>query len=172
MIHDNLGPSLKGCNILTLGELEARTVDPRGLVLFLLEVESVFLGGISEPDYLLLRSALLKSGSILWATKLGHQVPGVTEPRHALADGLGRALMSEYLSKRFVTVSLGDYHCDSDHPKQVAELLSALAIQVIDASVENTETKCVAGSDKTLCIGRVYGNTPMDTMVSHAILPY
>lgn len=74
------------------------------LVVSLLEVDSVFLDGISEPDYMNLRSTLVQNKHVIWVTR--NPTSSRAEPSYALADGLGRVLMSEDPDNKFATLSL------------------------------------------------------------------
>ncbi|KAL2759081.1 hypothetical protein ACRALDRAFT_1040872 [Sodiomyces alcalophilus JCM 7366] len=159
-----LGP----CTIHMLPLARAAEMDTKtsSLTVSLLEVDSVLLDGISEPDYLCMRSVLARDQSVLWVSR--SRVKGPSDPRHGLADGLGRVLMSEDSARKFATLSLDGW--DREDPESITQLVSALVRRIIAAPTEDVENAYTT-SDGIVHISRVYEHSAMDKMVAEAILP-
>ncbi|UNI19406.1 Type I Iterative PKS [Purpureocillium takamizusanense] len=166
LVQRGSGKKFKSCNTLTLAQhLRMQPEADHSIVICLLEVDEVFLDGISERDYVELQSILLREKSILWLCR-NPALEG-TEPRHGLADGLGRVLMSEDSTRKFVTQSLDGW---DRNPVQISELVCDLANRIGKSSVEDLETKYIT-SNGCVQISRVLGHATMDTVVSDAVQP-
>ncbi|PHH91885.1 hypothetical protein CDD83_9906 [Cordyceps sp. RAO-2017] len=155
----------RSCVVIELSHYSSIKSARLGTVIFLLEVDSVFLDGMSEFEYLSMRSVMVRETSTLWVTR--PPVPGATEPRHGLADGLGRVLMSEDASRKFVTLSLDGWDQDSTY---ATLLISQLAERIAESPVEGLETKYTT-LDGVLQIGRVRKDASMDSRIAKTLEP-
>lgn len=135
------------------------------LVVSLLEVDSVFLNGISEPDYMNLRLTLVQNNHILWVTRNPNS--SRAEPSHALADGLARVLMSEDLDNKFVTLSLDGLDRKG---QKILELVMLLGKRILENPVEDKETKYIS-ADNMLQISRVCENSTTNHSIANNIVP-
>ena len=161
-LPESLGAS---CETFTLEKLAQADIPVSSVTIFLKEIDAVFLDGISEADYRNLQSILVRAKDVIWATRAG--TLDRMEPRHHLALGLGRTLMSEDSYRKFLLLSLDRYDRGAE---QVANVICELSQRVIELPVEGMEDCYVAG-DGTLQICRVSENVDMDMKVAQAILP-
>ncbi|RYP89414.1 hypothetical protein DL769_000065 [Monosporascus sp. CRB-8-3] len=152
------------CKIYTLAEIAQADRHVLPMVVFLLEVNTIFIDGISEINYKLLHSALIKSQSVLWITK---PASGRQEPRLHLVEGLGRVLMSEDSKRKFVTVSLSQRGQD---PEDMLTLITELVERIAKVPVDALETIYVE-REGTLHIARISENFALDRMISKSIMP-
>ncbi|RYO81820.1 hypothetical protein DL764_009708 [Monosporascus ibericus] len=152
---------LSGFNVYTLAELSQLDNLESVIVVSLLELEATFLDNISEVNYTHLKTVLTKSKEVLWVTKA---LSDHIEPRHYLSHGLGRALMSEDLERKFVTLSLDAFGEDA---KKMADIILRLVKLMAESGVENLECNYVATQDG-LKICRVSENGKMDKRVAQA----
>ncbi|RYP05180.1 hypothetical protein DL765_009915 [Monosporascus sp. GIB2] len=155
---------LPTCKIYTLAEIAQADRHVLPMVVFLLEVNTIFIDGISEINYKLLHSALIKSQSVLWITK---PASGRQEPRLHLVEGLGRVLMSEDSKRKFVTVSLSQRGQD---PEDMLTLITELVDRIAKAPVDALETIYIE-REGTLNIARISENFVLDRMISKSIMP-
>ncbi len=153
------------CETFTLAKLAEADISVSSVTIFLKEVDAMFLDGISEVDYRDLQSILVQAKDIIWTTRA--DLPDRIEPRHHLAVGLGRALMSEDSSRKIVTLSLNGHDRDAE---EVVNVICELSQRVIELEVESMENNYVAAKG-TLQVCRVSENVDMDTKVARAILP-
>ncbi|KAK5996306.1 Highly reducing polyketide synthase azaB [Cladobotryum mycophilum] len=160
-----LAVNFNSCNILALSKLVEVERDQFDIAISLLEIDSTFLDGISETEFLVLREVLEREKCVLWV--LRNQKRGKQDPRHGLVDGLGRALMSEDSCRKFVTLSLDGWDID---PASVARLIAEISWRVKEDAVENVETKFVT-SDGIVEICRVCENASMNQMIATTIRP-
>ncbi|ESZ93011.1 lovastatin nonaketide synthase [Sclerotinia borealis F-4128] len=151
------------CGIATLQELIDTEMTATSVIIFLTEIDAAFLDGTLEFDYNALQSVLIQTRQTIWATR-AHLLDAV-EPQHHLAVGLGRTLMSEDSTRKFVTVSLDQ----NDRREQTASLISELLQRTIDSSVENMENNYVV-TDGKIHICRVSENVEMDRTIAQALL--
>ncbi|PHH79873.1 hypothetical protein CDD82_2127 [Ophiocordyceps australis] len=151
------------CSQASLGQLAKQTATRvERTTVFLLELDSIFLDSMCESEYEELQAVLVREATVVWVTRRASR--GASEPRHGLADGLGRALMSEDWTRKFVTLSL-----DAWHGGKVAQVVCEVAQRVGDTPVDRLETAHV-GRDGTLVVGRVVPDAAMDAVVAQAML--
>ncbi|KAK9442056.1 lovastatin nonaketide synthase [Metarhizium brunneum] len=134
------------------------------LVVSLPEADSVFLDGISEPDYMNLRSTLVQNKHVLWVMR--NPTSSRAEPSHALADGLCRVLMSEDLNNKFATLYLDGWDCKA---QKTSELVTLLGKRILEKPVDDTETKYIS-ADNMLQISRVCENCTMNHTIADNIV--
>ncbi|KAI0485236.1 lovastatin nonaketide synthase [Xylariaceae sp. FL0804] len=150
----------------TLEELEQDTDSPDfDLVVFLLELDAIFLDEISQSDYFRLKHALTRSTNCIWATRA---LWDETEPRQHLADGLGRVLMSEDSTKKFMTIALDG---SSELQPQIVHLLSKAIDHSLLSSVETLESNWVV-SDGIIEVGRISPLEKMDALIAKTKQPW
>ncbi|KAJ2987981.1 hypothetical protein NUW58_g4216 [Xylaria curta] len=156
------------CTIHTVERFPVELSSGSAISIFLLELDSVFLYGISSVNYKHLHSTLLNSHSVLWVTRSSVAGAGVyEEPHHHLADGLGRVLMSENSTFKFSTLGLTEFDRD---PEQVASVISRLARCVVECPVQDLETSWVfSARDGLFHILRVTESSSMDTTIKNAL---
>lgn len=152
-------------SIHTLEEVAIQSLTVSSIVVSLLEVDNVFLSGISEAQYKALQGVLTQHKTVLWVTR---DINGWSEPRHHLVDGLGRTLMSEDSMRKFTTLCLED---DGETPESVTGILFKLIDKTLNLPVERLENNYVV-RDGTLHINRIVEQPEIDTKVSQAILPF
>lgn len=153
------GVSERGtCESLTLPQLGQTCITPETVVLFLLEIDSVFLHSMTAANYEYLNSGLLRCHKIVWVTRDS----GQNDPHKRLADGLGRALMSEDSSKAFATLAL---HRSDQSPQVVALTARNMAQMVVEhpESVEN-----VFSSQGLFQVSRIIGDHRMNKLIADA----
>jgi acyl transferase domain-containing protein/NADPH:quinone reductase-like Zn-dependent oxidoreductase/ubiquinone/menaquinone biosynthesis C-methylase UbiE len=153
------------CKTCTMAQLADQDSQNSPLLIFLLELDAILLGNISENDYALLQSALLRFKTILWTTRSDKQTGG--EPAHHLVDGLARTLMSEDSARKFVTLSLDSFRQDAE---RVSKVISEAAQRVLDVQVEDVENHCIATPDG-IEICRVAQDVYMDDQVAARVSP-
>lgn len=155
------------CKTSTLAEVAREDIiSETCLVIFLIEVDAAFLDSISEVDYDNLKLVLLRARQTLWVTRA--EISKGTDPSHHLAIGLGRALMSEESTRKFVTLSLDEVERDSD---MVGNLICDLAQRIVlSPTAEAVENDYVV-SDGVLQVCRVSENVAMDKTIARAKLP-
>ncbi len=159
-----ISSSLGSCGTLILPTLtEAEVANPT-LTIFLIEYNTLFLEGISEVDYGRLHSILIRCKSALWITRSNTDLE---DPRHHLADGLGRALMSEDPKRKFTTLSLNGLKPGERMFNTVVDIVK----KVVSLPVELTENNYVVHGDLPhIC--RISTNFAVNEMVHNAIQPY
>ncbi|KAI1126417.1 lovastatin nonaketide synthase [Nemania abortiva] len=155
------------CTVHTIDRFPDAPSSSSTTTIVLLELDSVFLYGISSANYKYLHSALFNSNSVLWVTRSTAARGAYEEPRHHLADGLGRVLMSEDSTFKFSTLGLTEFDRD---PEQVAEIISRLAHHVAECPVQNLETSWVfSARDGLFHIFRVTESSSMDTIIKNTL---
>lgn len=150
----------------SLAQLAEAKIPESALTIFLEEIDATFLEGISEIDYASFQTILVRSKTVLWVAKA--LPPGGIEPRHHLAHGLGRTLMSEDSDYKFVTLCFEDFEFDVT---QATETIYKIVGYLRSLPVEKVETNYVA-THNTLQICRISENVEMDTIVQQANLPW
>ncbi|KAI7975636.1 hypothetical protein EIK77_003991 [Talaromyces pinophilus] len=160
-LSDGLGAS---CNTIVLADLAKASIPRSSLVIFLVEVDNFLLNDISEGDYRHLQSVLVQTKNTIWVTRADSSDD--TDPRHHLVLGLGRTLMSEDSSLKFVTLTLSD----NRNEEQVSTLICELTQRFVKLAVESLEGHYVV-SKGVPKICRVSENAEMDTKIAQAILP-
>ncbi|PQE15785.1 polyketide synthase protein [Rutstroemia sp. NJR-2017a BBW] len=155
----------KSC-IYTLAELAAKEKHEQAITVFLLELDAIFLDGISEADYSLIQSILTRSKTYLWVTRA---IAGDLEPRNHLAEGVGRVLMSENSTRKFATLSLEKTSGQDD--QGMIPVIVNVVNRVAHSSVEDLETNYSASSDGLLYTQRIVPITVMDNTIAHKIKP-
>ncbi|KAI0798928.1 lovastatin nonaketide synthase [Xylaria sp. FL0064] len=156
------------CIIHTVDQSPSVATSGPEITIFLLELDSIFLYQISSVNYKYLHSALLISKSVLWVTRstLAH-VGAYAEPRHYLADGLGRVLMSEDSTFKLSTLCLTEFDRD---PEEVAAVISGLARRMVECPVQNLETSWVfSARDSLFHISRITESFDMDKTIKNAL---
>ncbi|KAJ5539524.1 hypothetical protein N7513_007856 [Penicillium frequentans] len=151
-------------SIFTLDEIVHIDIPSSTNVVFLIELRELFLEGISETDFDLLRAALMKAQNTIWVTEPTEksQIPGL-----GLVDGLGRVISSEDSSRRFITLALDG----SETQKQFLSLLSTVTLSIQNDPIETMET-AYSSSRGILHIPRVSENDLMNDQVSSMLAPY
>ncbi|KAI0016501.1 lovastatin nonaketide synthase [Xylariomycetidae sp. FL0641] len=156
------------CRTFTLSEIAQATLPEPTTVVFFVEMDAVFLGDLTDHKYDEVKSVLTRTKTSLWVTRASHRD---MEPQHHLARGLGRGLMSEESTRKFVTLTLeapgkslsGGKGRNTGHILQVLE-------QVMKNTVENQETNYVV-ENGVLQTSRITEYAAMDTTVAQAVLP-
>ncbi|KAI0415487.1 lovastatin nonaketide synthase [Xylaria grammica] len=150
---------------ISLGDLAEAAIDDCSLTIFLMEVDAIFLDGISEVNFRHLQSVLVGSRKSLWVTRA--DVSKKFEPRHHLADGLGRVLMSEDSARKFVTLSLSPL--ERSIPK-ISEIIYGIVRHIVFSPVDSTENNyMVVNSEVRVC--RITEHADLDAKVATEILP-
>lgn len=143
--------------VLTLSQFVETPINPETIVVFLLELDSVFLYTMSAAQYQQLKPALLRPRRLLWVTRcLRHE-----DPRHGLIDGLSRALMSEDSSKRFATLAL-----DAQSLEEVANSIRRMTKMIAQDVARGIEN--VFSLQGVNHVSRVTENHTMDTVIANA----
>ncbi|KAI0553284.1 lovastatin nonaketide synthase [Xylaria curta] len=161
-VTTTLGLPSKFCRF---SEFAGAEVDEWSLIIFLTEIDEVFLDGITESDYYNLKHVLLQAKNTLWVTRSSGPE---SNPSHHLAQGLGRTLMSEDPERKFVTLFLSASIRDSSH--SIAVICQA-AKQMLDIPVENTEDTFIE-VDGELKTSRITEFAALDEIVTSTMLPY
>ncbi|KAI2628872.1 lovastatin nonaketide synthase [Hypoxylon sp. NC1633] len=147
------------CQVLTLCQLAEMQINDDAIIVFLLELDLVFLHGISEHNYICLNNILRRSNNILWVTRSLNN----DEPFHRLVEGLSRALMSEDSNKKFSTLGLDEGHqCPDSATAAISKVVSRMAEHPIE-SIEN-----IVSAQGLLHTNRMTANHPMDTIITNA----
>lgn len=136
--------------------------------IFLLEVDAKFLDTISGSDYDNLQSVLIKSTNVLWLAR--STAACIVEPGHHLAEGLGRALMSEDSTRKFAYVSLQDIGVDQDPTREV-DVIHSIVQRMMEPASELLETSYKAISDGVK-ICRVSDHSALNTEIAQMALPH
>ncbi|KAI1321366.1 lovastatin nonaketide synthase [Xylariaceae sp. FL0255] len=152
--------------VATLSQFAASDVAENSLVIFLTEVDSIFLDEISETDFERLQSVIVRSKNTIWVSRADAQRQ--VEPRHHLAVGLGRALTAEDGSRKFLTLALDPLECEI---KKITKAICDVTHHVVYSTVECIENNMVI-SDGKVQVCRVTENSVMDETVAQALLPY
>ncbi|KAL1851394.1 hypothetical protein Daus18300_012576 [Diaporthe australafricana] len=142
---------------LTLPQLKNTQTSAETVIVFLLELGSVFLHNISEVDYEDLKPALLRCSKLLWVARGS----GEERPHQHLVDGLSRAIMSEDASKSFFTLALDT--CDQSS-KAAAETIKEVANIVAGAPVEAVEN--IFPVQGVYHVSRITHNRVMDEVIA------
>ncbi|KAK1140234.1 Type I Iterative Polyketide synthase (PKS) [Aspergillus melleus] len=151
-------------SVLTLDEILNIHIPSSTNVVFLVELRELFLEGISETDFDLLRAVLLKAQNAIWITEstVKPQIPGL-----GLVDGLSRVFSSEDSSRRFVTLALDG----SETEEQFLGLLSRVTLSIQNDPLEVMETAYYSNRG-ILQIPRVSENDHMNDQVSSMLAPH
>ncbi|KAL8782131.1 MAG: hypothetical protein Q9213_005665 [Squamulea squamosa] len=152
------------CQTYTTAELAEANLPASTMTVFLVEINSIFLDGITAKEYNHLKSILTKYTNTIWVTK---STSSTGEPRHHLADGLGRTLASEDSSHKFVTLELDAFGQDT---QKTADIIFQLAKRVTESPVEEVENNYV-GRDGMLLINRISQNNAMNKRIAQSLLP-
>lgn len=154
--------SAASCEVLTLPSA-ARAVLKEAVVIFLLEVDSIFLYDVSEANYKHLNLVLQQCQQVVWVTRwrLGKN------PHHGIVDGLGRVMMSEDSRFKFSTLALD---AQSSDPVKVAAVIGNAARQVSELPVERIDNFTMVNG--TLSSLRITENRIMDKRVAASISPW
>lgn len=144
------------CEVLTLASA-ARAELKDAFIIVLLEVDSVFLHGVSEANYNHLKLVLQQCQQVVWVTRW----PLGRNPQHGIVDGLGRVMMSEDSRYKFSTLALDSQNSD---PAKVAAVISNVAQQVSKLPVENIDN--FTSVDGILSSLRITENRLMDKLVA------
>lgn len=146
------------CESVTLPHIGEACITAETVVVFLLEIDSVFLHNISAASFEYLNPGLLRCHKIVWITRDS----GQNDPHKRLVDGLGRALMSEDSSKTFATLAL---HTSDQSPQAVALTARKMALMVAEHP-ENVEN---VFSFQGYCqVSRIVGNHRMNKLIADA----
>lgn len=164
MLEERLDSISCSCKTWNVASLSTADLPKSALVVFMVELDALFLDGISSLDYERLQSVLLRYKSFLWATRAA--LSG--DPRHHLIDGLGRGLMSEDSTWKLATLSLDALAQD---PAAPADIVARLVPIVAQSAVEDLETNWVATREGLVQTSRVFENSAMDEMVARAKQP-
>ncbi|KAI4263037.1 MAG: hypothetical protein L6R42_001796 [Xanthoria sp. 1 TBL-2021] len=164
LVISNLIAKFSGCNIYTLAELAEADLPASTMVVFLMELESTFLDGISGVEYDHLKSVMSKFTTTLWVTK---STMSTGEPQHHLADGLGRTLASEDSTRKFVNLAFEALEQD---PHKEADIISRLLKRIIESPIEQVENNYVVRNGM-LQISRISQNSTMNKWIAQNILP-
>lgn len=150
------------CEVLTL-PLATRAELKDAVLIVLLEVDSVFLHGISEANYNHLSLVLQQCQRVVWVTRwtLGRN------PFHGMVDGLGRVLMSEDSNYKFSTLALDARNVE---PAETAAVTSNVARQVCELPVENIDN--FTSVDGVLHSLRITESRSMDKLVTASTSPW
>lgn len=136
-------------------------------VIFLLEVDAVFLETISKRDYENLQSVLTKSPNVLWVAR--STAASTTEPGHHLAEGLGRALMSEDSARKFAYLSLHEIDRSHDSEREV-DAICKIVQRMMGSVPELLENSYKLGQgDVKIC--RVSEHKVLNTEIAQMALP-
>lgn len=159
------------CRTTSLAELAGSpntAQENSSLCIFLLELDNVFLDGVSESEYKHLQNVLIQWPQVLWVTRGKRR-----DPRHSLAEGLGRALMSEDSSRKFITLRVDDEDDDFRQRDLQALLhtIRALAGRLIESTMENLETNYRLRNG-VLHIMRVTESPGLNREIAQSQLPY
>ncbi|KAI1496239.1 lovastatin nonaketide synthase [Biscogniauxia marginata] len=152
------------CRTCSLKEIAGEDILESSIIVLLLELDGIFLDGISEVDYTNLKSTLVRSKCILWVTR---SLSDQTDPRHHLVDGLGRVLMSEDAGRKFATLSLDGSQRNAE---QVTKVIFELTKRVWESTVDDCETNYIV-KDGTLYVSRIYENGFMNRTVVQSNSP-
>ncbi|KAI1819535.1 lovastatin nonaketide synthase [Xylaria intraflava] len=154
------------CQAITLPELAESHIPDDSLTIFLNEIDSTFLDGISETGFKRLQRVLVHSKYTIWVTRAD---PSMTfDPRHQLAVGLGRVLTAEDASRKFLTLALDPFERDV---VRVAKAVCDATQHVLHTSVDIMENNIVV-ADGVLNICRVTDSSSMNRVVAQAVQPY
>lgn len=146
------------CEYITLPQIGELSITAETVVVFLLEIDSVFLHNISAASFEYLNRGLLRCHRIVWITRDS----GQNDPHKRLVDGLGRALMSEDSSKTFATLAL---HTSDQFPQGVALTARNMALMVAEHP-ENVEN--VFSFQGQYQVSRIVGNHRMNKLIADA----
>ncbi|KAI0186121.1 lovastatin nonaketide synthase, partial [Xylaria flabelliformis] len=151
--------------IRTLAELSNRKISEPSLTIFLSEIDDVLIDEISSNNYDTLQSILVRAKDILWVTRT--EPRSETRPKQQLSTGLGRSLMSEDSTRKFV-------HLDLTHSERVLKdqvhFICELVGRTLSLSVEGIENDYVVLRNK-LHICRLTEYVEMDEKIAQAISP-
>lgn len=145
--------------VLTLPQFVEAPINPKTIVVFLLELDSVFLHTMSAAQYEHLKSALLRSRHLLWVTRCS----GPEDPSKRLFDGLSRALMSEDSSKIFATLALDA--CDQSL-EEVNRSITKMTKMVAEQDFQGIEN--VFSVQGVNHVSRVTEYHAMDTVIGNS----
>lgn len=136
-------------------------------VILLLEVDAVFLDTISKRDYENLQSVLTKSPNVLWVAR--STAASTTEPGHHLAEGLGRALMSEDSARKFAYLSIHE-NAESHGSGREVDAICKIVQRMIGSTPELLENSYkVSQGDVKIC--RVSEHKVLNTEIAQMALP-
>ena len=152
-------------SIHTLEEVAVKSSTTFSMIVSFLEVDNVFLGGISNTQYQALQSVLTRHKTVLWVTR---DSDGWSEPQHHLVDGLGRTLMSEDSTRKFTTLCLEN---DRAAVGDIVGLVSESIDKVMTLPVEKLENNYMV-RERLLHIHRIVEQPEIDAKVAQAILPF
>ncbi|KAI0972147.1 lovastatin nonaketide synthase [Xylaria arbuscula] len=152
------------CEILTLGHFSQYTSSTPETVVFLLELDAIFLYDICQNDYEQLKGSIIRSKHILWISRA---VSDTDKPRQRLVDGLGRVLMSEDATRVFTTLSLDGDSTDCD---EIVRPISQLLVHIKDVRTDEIETNYVVNHG-TIEINRIVEDRSMSRQISLDLLP-
>ncbi|KAF2962695.1 hypothetical protein GQX73_g10878 [Xylaria multiplex] len=154
-----------GIQTVSFGDLDKVAIDDDSLCIFLVEVDAIFLDGISGINFRRLQSVLVRSKRTLWVTRA--DASKEFEPRHHLVDGLGRVLMSEDSALKFATLSLSPLERDTS---KITQAIYDIARRIVLSSVDSTENNYIITNGE-VCVCRITEHMDLDTKVATAILP-
>lgn len=163
LLEARLTACFPACKTYTLAELAKTDLLESTIIIFLLEMNAILLDGISADDYDHFRLILIRYRNTIWVTKTNS---GKSEPQHHLADGLGRTLMSEDSTRKFVTLTLDGLGLDIELTTNV---IFELVKRVRESTIENLEINYVAMRGM-IYIGRISENSSMNRRVAKGIL--
>lgn len=146
------------CESITLPQIGKACITAETVVVFLLEIDSVFLHSMSAASFGCLNSGLLRCHRIVWVTRDS----GQNDPHKRLVDGLGRSLMSEDSSKTFATLAL---HTSDQSPQAVALTARNMALMVAEHP-ENVEN--VFSFQGQCQVSRIVGDHSMNKLIADA----
>lgn len=125
------------CSVISLREAAAaRTASSGYFAVYLLELEEPFLYSIQEESYNLLRRCLSNPHHILWVTAAGGS--SLSDPKHAMFDGVARVLRSENTQLKCVTLALDNgpgprrEAVDQRHATCITEIMRPLIFQDLE----------------------------------------
>ncbi|RAK93462.1 putative polyketide synthase [Aspergillus costaricaensis CBS 115574] len=160
----NFIASRRSTSIFTLEEILKVDISTSTTVVFLIELQEIFLADISPANFDLLREVLIKTQNAIWITE---HVGELKLPGLSLIEGILRSLASEDSSRRFITLALDG----SETEEQLLGLVSRLSHSIQNNPVNSMET--TYSSDKgILQIPRVCDNGFLDDQVSSMLKPY
>lgn len=146
------------CEVQRLEDLPA---DDRNTTLYvsLLEIDTVVLQNMSEVEFTALKTMISSSKGVLWVSRGGGCKAPL--PDAALVTGLGRTILSENWSTRFIELAI-----EIDSPvSRVVDYVSKLILDRLLPSSEELDSEFRERNGQ-LCIGRV---VPMEDL-DHIIL--
>lgn len=152
--------------LCTSVELESLDISNCDLIIFLVEIDAMFLDSITEGNYKSLKMAMVRANSVIWVARADVRDPH--HPRQHLALGLGRAWMSEDTARKFIHLTMEN--SSSPTYGDGSQLVLKLVQRIVELPVEAIESNySVINGELQIC--RVCDNDSMDAMISETLRP-